>query len=180
MLIKMVRNHDFLNEVAAFAVSRHGDQQYGDRPYSFHLAQVASMVAQYGGDADQCAAGWTHDLLEDTATTKQELVDLFGVGTADITWALTGEGINRRERLASAVTKILAHPHAALVKACDRYCNLNMAIADGNTRLMKMYAGEHATLSTALVSIPENLREQLDDLVTIANSNLTKANKAKP
>jgi guanosine-3',5'-bis(diphosphate) 3'-pyrophosphohydrolase len=36
-----------LNRARAFAVAAHGDQMYGDQPYSFHLDMVAEILAAF-------------------------------------------------------------------------------------------------------------------------------------
>ncbi len=45
--------------------------------YVNHLAEVANLlaVATSGADAELVAAGWLHDTIEDTETTREELAE---------------------------------------------------------------------------------------------------------
>ena len=68
---------------ARFAAEKHADQRRkGSRrkPYFNHLAEVADLLAEAtaGEDAALIAAGFLHDTIEDTATSADELRDLFG------------------------------------------------------------------------------------------------------
>jgi (p)ppGpp synthase/HD superfamily hydrolase len=68
---------------ARFAAEKHADQRrkgFRRQPYFNHLAEVADLLAEAtaGDDAALIAAGFLHDTIEDTATTADELRDLFG------------------------------------------------------------------------------------------------------
>src|ERR1700741_3865545 len=72
-----------VTRAARFAAEKHGDQRRkGSRrkPYINHLAEVADLLAEAtaGDDAALIAAGFLHDTIEDTATTVDELKNLFG------------------------------------------------------------------------------------------------------
>lgn len=54
----------------------------GNDYYRSHLVDVCRRVVGYGGDGDEQAAAWLHDVVEDTAVTE---LDLFSVGFADKT-----------------------------------------------------------------------------------------------
>lgn len=47
-----------------------------------HLLDVYSRVVAYGGDADEQAAAWLHDIVEDTPVTE---LDLLSAGFSDTT-----------------------------------------------------------------------------------------------
>ncbi len=66
---------------AEFARERHAGQlrKGTDLPYIVHPEGVATILARhYPGRDDLEAAGWLHDVLEDTATTREELGARFG------------------------------------------------------------------------------------------------------
>lgn len=52
----------------------------GNDYYEFHLVDVCRRVVSYGGDADEQAAAWLHDVVEDTAVTE---LDLLTAGFSD-------------------------------------------------------------------------------------------------
>lgn len=127
-----------------FAIAQHGTQKYGDRPYSYHLAQVSQVLAQFGyaGDEAIAAAGWLHDTLEDTPTTYFMLVSEFGKETADIVWAVTSEpGENRADRFRKTALKIQSNKKALIVKFADRIANTEASL-QSNPKLYKMYVKE--------------------------------------
>lgn len=54
-----------------FAIEAHGEQRYGDQPYSVHLDAVAGLLEPYGADAQMI--GYLHDVVEDTAITADRV-----------------------------------------------------------------------------------------------------------
>jgi len=135
-----------------FAIAQHGAQKYGDRPYSYHLAQVSQVLAEFGyaGDEAIAAAGWLHDTLEDTPTTYEMLVSEFGKETADIVWAVTNEpGGNRVDRFGKTALKIQSNKKALIVKLADRIANTEASL-QSNSKLYKMYVKEFALFKELL------------------------------
>ena len=47
----------------SFAIAAHGDQMYGDHPYSVHLDTVAELLAPFGEEAQ--IVGYLHDKAAD-------------------------------------------------------------------------------------------------------------------
>lgn len=137
---------DSLNVAKAkeFAIAQHGTQKYGEHPYSYHLAQVSQVLAEFGyaGDEAIAAAGWLHDVLEDTPTTYEMLVSEFGKETADIVWAVTSEpGQKRADHFRKTALKIQSNKKALAVKLADRIANTEASL-QSNPKLYKMYVKE--------------------------------------
>jgi (p)ppGpp synthase/HD superfamily hydrolase len=135
-----------------FAIAQHGTQKYGEHPYSYHLAQVSQVLAEFGyaGDEAIAAAGWLHDILEDTPTTYKMLVSEFGKETADIVWAVTSEpGGNRADRFRKTALKIQSNKKALAVKLADRIANTEASL-QSNPKLYKMYVKEFALFKELL------------------------------
>ncbi|MEG4407217.1 HD domain-containing protein [Microcoleus sp. MON2_D5] len=127
-----------------FAIAKHATQKYGEHPYSYHLAQVSQVLSEFGyaGDEAIAAAGWLHDVLEDTPTTYEMLVSEFGKETADIVFAVTSEpGENRVDRFRKTAPKIQSNKKALIVKFADRIANIEASI-QSNPKLYKMYVKE--------------------------------------
>lgn len=74
-----------------FALDAHGDQKYGksDKPYSYHLTQVADLVARRYEDPELTAAAWLHDTVEDADVTVDQIRDKFGVRVANLVDEMT-------------------------------------------------------------------------------------------
>ncbi len=109
---------------AAFARERHaGQSRKGTAlPYIVHPEGVAAILGRcYPGRDDLQAAGWLHDTLEDTATTRDELESRFGPRILDLVDAVT---LGWRQ---------LFHPRGDLdalrLKAADTLDNVAFTIA---------------------------------------------------
>src|SRR3954452_14476646 len=78
-----------ISEAAELGASRHNGMARkgrGLQPYINHLAEVANLLATAtdGGDAELVAAGWLHDAIEDTDTTREELAQNFSDRVASL------------------------------------------------------------------------------------------------
>lgn len=120
-----------------FAIERHQGQKYGEGAYEIHLSEVVAALEEHGiNDPVFLAAGWLHDVLEDTPTTKTELVDRFGGPVADLVWACSGVGTNRKARNMDIAAKLRAHPAAVVVKLADRLANVRASTPGSRHRAM--------------------------------------------
>ncbi|MCH0566740.1 MULTISPECIES: HD domain-containing protein [unclassified Streptomyces] len=140
-------------QVEAVARAAHeGRTDKAGRPYAEHLRAVAEGVRARGGDADQIAAAWLHDAVEDDALTEQWL-DRAALTrrTKDIVRALTRLPGELPEAYAR---RILATPGALLVKEADLAHNadpVRLAVLDPatRTRLTAKYARMRGLLGPA-------------------------------
>lgn len=133
----------------AFAAFAHGDQKYGDQPYSVHLSAVVAILQEWGCDDDTLIAGLLHDVLEDTFVSKRTVENLFGPTVGRLVDALTGVGENRSRRLANALGLIKAIcPEAAVVKLADRIANVEAAAPDSDH--MARYRREQPGFETVI------------------------------
>ncbi|MDT0391483.1 MULTISPECIES: HD domain-containing protein [Streptomyces] len=137
-------------EVEATARAAHrGQTDKAGRPYEEHLRAVAEGVRARGGDADQIAAAWLHDAVEDDALPVQWLREAaLSDRTKDIVLALTKRPGEPPEAYAA---RILATPGALLVKEADLAHNADperLAVLDEATRkrLTEKYARMRALL----------------------------------
>jgi (p)ppGpp synthase/HD superfamily hydrolase len=143
----MAEGVNFMNvadKAKEFAIAKHATQKYGAHPYSYHLAQVSQVLSQFGcaGDEAIAAAGWLHDVLEDTPTTYEMLMSEFGNEVADIVFAVTSEpGENRADRFRKTALKIQSNKKALIVKLADRIANTEASF-QSNPKLYKMYLKE--------------------------------------
>jgi guanosine-3',5'-bis(diphosphate) 3'-pyrophosphohydrolase len=117
-----------------FAAQRHSTQRRkgpGDEPYVNHLIEAAALLATVGGvqDAEVLMAAVLHDVLEDTPTTRQEVLEHFGPRVLQLVESLTDDKrLSREERRqsvldhlpdASAATKVIK-----LADLCSNVMNL--------------------------------------------------------
>ncbi|WP_328790436.1 MULTISPECIES: HD domain-containing protein [unclassified Streptomyces] len=125
-----------LIEVESLARSAHeGQTDKAGRPYAEHLAAVAEGVRLRGGNAEQQAAAWLHDAIEDEALSLTWL-DAAALPQAvkDMVLAVTKRPGEPVEQYAA---RILATPGALLVKEADLAHNadpVRLSVLDGPTR----------------------------------------------
>src|SRR5271166_843282 len=85
-----------VSEAAELAARRHNGMARkgrGNEPYINHLAEVAKLLAAAtdGADAELVAAGWLHDAIEDTETTREELAEKFSARVAALVVEVTDD-----------------------------------------------------------------------------------------
>ncbi len=78
-----------IHKAAAYAAKAHeGALRKGSRmPYIVHPKEVAAIVAAMGGDPEEIAAAYLHDVIEDAGITYEQLLDEFGQTVADLVLA---------------------------------------------------------------------------------------------
>lgn len=141
-----------IHSAADFAIKRHAGQKYGDLPYAAHLADVVLMLIGAGfTEPEMEAAGWLHDVLEDTPTTLGEIDRLLGSPVAVLVHAVTSEpGRNRKERNEQTYPKIRqAGPLAVGLKLADRIANVQSCWRTRDAKLF-MYHREYRDFRAAL------------------------------
>ncbi len=125
-----------LIEVEALARTAHeGQTDKAGRPYAEHLAAVAEGVRARGGTAEQQAAAWLHDAIEDEALTPAWLESAeLPQSVKDMVMAVTKRP---GEPVEAYTARILATPGALLVKEADLAHNADparLAVLDAPTR----------------------------------------------
>jgi (p)ppGpp synthase/HD superfamily hydrolase len=121
-----------LLEAVEFAAYKHQKQVRKDKgrtPYLVHPLSVAHHLLTVGSvrDPDIIIAGLFHDILEDTETSYQELVNLFGERVAAFVQEVTDDkNLPKEERKR---LQIVTAPHksagAAQIKLADKWDNLS-------------------------------------------------------
>jgi guanosine-3',5'-bis(diphosphate) 3'-pyrophosphohydrolase len=124
-----------ISEAAELAARRHNGMARkgrGSEPYINHLAEVAGLLATAtdGADAELVAAGWLHDSIEDTETTREELAQKFSDRVASLVLECTDDmslpKVERRRRQVVDAPKKSAS--AKLIKIADKISNIGARI----------------------------------------------------
>jgi guanosine-3',5'-bis(diphosphate) 3'-pyrophosphohydrolase len=124
-----------VSEAAELAAHRHNGMARkgrGSEPYINHLAEVANLlaIATDGADVELVAAGWLHDTIEDTGTTREELSSAFSEHVASLVVECTDDmslpkSERRRLQVVNAPHK---SPGAKLIKIADKISNIRARI----------------------------------------------------
>lgn len=123
---------NLLERAYAFAKKAHGDQKRNSgEPYYYHLFETAKNIAELGMDSLAVAAGFLHDVLEDTGTKPEEIEKEFGDEIRFIVEGVTKIGTLRyhgadkhNESLRKLLLATGQDMRVLIVKLCDRLHNM--------------------------------------------------------
>lgn len=121
-----------LEDIRLFSFKKHKGQvrpNQQQEPKTVHIAQVAYFVKKAQGSDIAIAAAYLHDTIEDTDTTIQEVIDLFGKEIGRLVDDLTDPPdfvdmplIERKTKQAQRI--LLASQESKLVKIADQLSNI--------------------------------------------------------
>jgi guanosine-3',5'-bis(diphosphate) 3'-pyrophosphohydrolase len=124
-----------ISEAAELAARRHNGMARkgrGSEPYINHLAEVANLLAAAmdGADAELVAAGWLHDTIEDTGTTREELAEKLSERIAALVVECTDDMSlpNSERRRLQVVNAPHKSPGAKMIKIADKISNIGARI----------------------------------------------------
>jgi guanosine-3',5'-bis(diphosphate) 3'-pyrophosphohydrolase len=167
-----------ISEAAELAARRHSGQQRkgrGDEPYINHLAEVASLLsaASDGEDAELVAAGWLHDTIEDTETTREELAQRFGLRVAGLVTEVTDDmSLPKSERRRLQVVEASQKsPGAKLIKIADKVSNIRARIFPHASREQCNELAEYVAWAEQVVNGCRGVNAVLDTLFDEAVAN---------
>jgi len=155
-----------------FALAAHGDQKYGEFPYSKHLDEVADIVKPYGETAQIIA--YLHDVIEDTEVIAKEVEVIFGRFISKCVQILSDEPGDSREIRKSATYQKMSKIHgdeciALLVKAADRLANMRTCVRNKNKQILGVYQSEYPAFRKAVYR-PNLCDEIWSELENIQNN----------
>ena len=138
-------------------------RKYTFEPYIVHPAEVAAIVAEYGGTPEMIAAAWLHDTVEDTGVTSELIRKEFGDEVADLVGWLTDvsrpDHGNRAQRKAVDRAHTAAAPAAAqTIKLADLICNTRSIMAH-DPKFAVTYLAEKRLLLEVMTKGDPRLRE---------------------
>src|SRR5215831_691905 len=167
-----------ISEAAELAARRHNGMARkgcGNEPYINHLAEVANLLATAsdGADAELVAAGWLHDTIEDTATTREELARNFSERVASLVVECTDDmslpkAERRRLQVVDAPHK---SPGARLIKIADKVSNIRARIFPHASREQRDELAEYVAWAEQVVSGCRGVNAALDTLFDEAVAN---------
>jgi hypothetical protein len=151
----------------------HGQKRkYRGEPYIVHLAEVAGLLHHYGLGEEVIAAGWLHDVVEDTGIGISHIENAFGARVADLVMSVTdvsthdGKGGNRAERKRRDREHYArACPYGKAIKLADLISNTRSIVAD-DPDFAKVYLVEKRKLLEVLMdSASPHLEYMANDML---------------
>ena len=126
-------DEELLQKAYIFSAREHrGQVRSSGEPYLIHPLNVAYILAEMHLDETSIAVGLLHDVLEDTLTTKQKLLEVFGEDVAELVDGVTKISryayVSKEEQQAETFRKMLlamvSDLRVVLVKLADRLHNM--------------------------------------------------------
>ncbi len=118
-------------------------------PYITHLFSVALLVAEDGASDDVVSAALLHDTLEDTDTTREEIIAAFGEHVAELVEHVSekkeGGWRERKERYLAHLEE--APEEALLISIADKIDNIESKLEGlerGDTAILERMGGDPA------------------------------------
>ncbi|HET7202179.1 MAG TPA: HD domain-containing protein [Steroidobacteraceae bacterium] len=130
----------------AFALERHGAHRHADPSRVAHLDEVHAIAAACGLPETVRVAAYLHELLSDTDTSEEEILERFGPDVLVLVDGVTGRGATSQQRLDDVAHKLRAFPPAILLEMCDRLAGTWQSARDGSQSLLQRYRAEWPTL----------------------------------
>ncbi len=156
-----------------FAARKHvGQRRKGEaaEPYMNHLTEVAELVAQAtNGDLEVVIAAILHDTVEDTDTTIDEILKVFGARIADLTAEVTDDKSLPKQRRKDLQIEHAAHASwgAQVIKLADKTSNLRSLLISPPPDWPRARRDEYVDWSRRVVTGCRDanvwLAEQFDD-----------------
>jgi (p)ppGpp synthase/HD superfamily hydrolase len=125
---------------ARFAAERHATQRRkgaAAEPYINHLIEVAELVSMVLAEPDTnlIQAALLHDTIEDTKTTREDLIDHFGSDVANLVVEMTDDKLlakeeRKRLQIENAPKK---SERAQVIKLADKISNLRSILSSPPT-----------------------------------------------
>ncbi len=167
-------NEALLNRAYVYAMKAHGEQKRasGD-PYFSHPLEVAAILTDLKLDDATIAAALLHDTIEDTATTRAEIDQLFGPDIGALVDGLTKlkkldlvtKEAKQAENLRKLLLAIADDVRVLLVKLADRLHNmrtLSHMPPEARRRIAEETLDIYAPLAGRMGM--HEMREELEDL----------------
>lgn len=108
---------NIVDKAHTFARNKHKRQQYSDKAFIMHPAQVSRVIKLLCPlDYELQAAAMLHDILENTDVTPAQLTEEFGADVAGLVFEVTKTGYNQFPNLLTR--------RGIVLKFADRLCNL--------------------------------------------------------
>jgi (p)ppGpp synthase/HD superfamily hydrolase len=157
-----------------FAIDAHGEQMYGNVPYSVHLTYVVMIAMKFIHNIrpefqeKAIQACWLHDTVEDAGVTYNDIHKVFGEFVAEVVFAVSNEkGKNRKERNEKTLPGIAKNRTAVFVKLCDKIAN-TLYSKNSSSSMHAKYSSEFEHFKNVLYvkGEYEDMWEYLEDIST--------------
>jgi guanosine-3',5'-bis(diphosphate) 3'-pyrophosphohydrolase len=156
-------------QAAVFAAHCHSQQRRKNAqatPYINHPLEVAHHLSSVGKVVDEeiLIAALLHDTIEDTATEREDIVELFGERVAGLVCECTDDKtLPKSERKRLQIVKAPGKSSGAkMIKIADKTCNLRSMLDDPPVEWSKQRQYEYFVWAEKVVRGLLGVNEALD------------------
>lgn len=173
----MIELQTIYQKTIKFAAKKHAEHNQvipgTNLPYVVHLSNVAMEIIFASQETEPFNTAFAiqvallHDILEDTETTFEELIDEFDEEIAEAVLALTKNSqITKAERMSDSLSRIKKLPKEVwAVKLADRITNLQVPPEHWSLDKIKEYQKEALQILNALAGGNEYLEKRLSERI---------------
>jgi (p)ppGpp synthase/HD superfamily hydrolase len=158
-----------------FAARKHAHQRRKGlkaEPYINHLTEVALLLAEVSAGADPplVMAGLLHDTIEDTETSRGELVEIFGEDVASLVAEVTDDTTlprdeRKRRQVETAPGKSV---RARMIKLADKIANLHSIVESPPVGWSGRRKKEYVAWAREVAAACGHTNERLEELFEMA------------
>ncbi len=157
---------------AQYADAAHtGIVRKSGEPYILHPIAVADVLAKMHLDADSLKAALLHDVIEDTAITKEQIADLFSPKVAELVDGVTklelstDKHTNKAASFRKMIQATLRDPRVMVIKLADRLHNMStLAALRPDKRIRIAQETQDFFVPMARIMALNELGDQLENL----------------
>lgn len=160
-------------KACSFAAEKHKNQHRKDEnktPYINHPLQVAEILSECGVDDEiVLTSAVLHDTIEDTKTTMEELIDIFGVEIANIVQECSDDKLKSKVKRKQLQIEHASHvsDRAKLVKLADKYANLSDLFSRPPKSWSQTEINGYFAWAYAVCTQMKGVNKQLDDKLQV-------------
>jgi (p)ppGpp synthase/HD superfamily hydrolase len=145
-----MKTNNLVELATSFAAEKHKTQyrKEGNLLYISHLVGVALILNKWDSSDEIIAAGLLHDTLEDTDTTKEEILENFGPEILEmITQVTNDDSLGWKEKKIKYIETVRTANHGAkTIALADKIHNIKSLLYNlENTKKLKIF-GVNLTL----------------------------------
>lgn len=144
-----------LNQSLKLALKHHLNQQYGNKPYFYHLVRVYLETLKYTEDEEILSLALLHDTLEDTNILRKELREISEYMPLYVKCLTKGKSKDYYKSCSM-------YYQTALVKAADRICNIKECIKHNDKEQFQKYYRDKKKFRILYPKLPNKMKVELE------------------
>ncbi|MEM1138855.1 MAG: bifunctional (p)ppGpp synthetase/guanosine-3',5'-bis(diphosphate) 3'-pyrophosphohydrolase [Pseudomonadota bacterium] len=167
-------NEALLNKAYVFAMKAHGNQvRHSGDAYFSHPLEVAGILTRLKLDSATIATALLHDTVEDTATTLDDIGDMFGETVQELVDGVTklnrldftSEKVKQAENFRKLMLAMSKDVRVLLIKLADRLHNMRTIYHHPKAASRRRIAQETLEIYAPLAARMgiQDMREELED-----------------